>query len=170
MTEHCPSICPWRVCPQWCWLSLLSRRVSRNTGSLFARKSFLTLGYPAKNVGKGLACPAAHRALGGSGNFTCRRGQRKTCEEGRLLCLSAYSTSTAMPILLLLPAFSVSMPWTQSCLLFPLVSCRSTLDPPYICISKHRAKGQKESMAALRSDPWKTLLFSELGKSAIFLS
>lgn len=84
----------------------------------------------SKNVQKGLACLAANTALGGSGDFTCRRGQRKTCEEGRLLCLSAYSTSTAMPTLPLLPAFSVSMPWTLRCLLFPLVRCRSTQHLP----------------------------------------
>lgn len=41
--------------------------------------------------------------------------------------LGAHSISTAMLTLLLLLAFYVSMPWTQSCLLFPLVSCISTL-------------------------------------------
>lgn len=94
---------------------------------LICKEEFLTPGCPEKkDAGKGLVCLAADTALAGSRNFTRRRGQMKTCKEGRLFCLDAHSSSTAMPALLLLPAFYISMPWTQTCLLFPLVSCRAT--------------------------------------------
>lgn len=134
---------------------------------LICKEEFSNTWISRKKCGEGSGLSGSKPSTGRQWELQWQERAEEDLWGRQLLCLSAYSTSTAMPTLLLLLAFSVSMPRTQSCLLFPLVICKST---PTFALVNTGWKGRKEawlpSDLALRRP---LLFFSELGKSAIFL-
>lgn len=129
------------------------------------KDEFLTLGYPEKK--KKLSWLVWQQtALAGSGTFIGRRGRGRPVKKAD--CSAWVPTALPQPcprcFSCQLSLWACPGPRAVCCFL------QQAADPPYVCISKHRAK--KQNAAWLPSDlvlRRPLLLLSELGKCAIFL-